>query len=197
LKDEHKNGNGYGMNLGQASTLTAQTSLCGWASPKTRDFKSASCTPEVFAKQMEHPRGKDLSVEATLAGWATPMAGSPATEDYNAAGNTDSSRKTVELAAWPVLAEQWGIPLETVTPMLIQAAEIAVSNGWTHFGIQRNSCTAEIRVVPAGGQLNPEHSLWLQGILRVWASFGLRAMQSVSRRRKRSSKAISKRKAND
>lgn len=29
------------------------------------------------------------------------MAGSPATEDYNAAGNTDSSRRTVELAGWP------------------------------------------------------------------------------------------------
>ena len=32
------------------------------------------------------------------AGWPTPMAGTPATETYNAAGNTDSSRKTVELA---------------------------------------------------------------------------------------------------
>jgi len=35
-----------------------------------------------------------------LAGWPTPMAGSPATEDYNEAGNTDSSRKTVALVGW-------------------------------------------------------------------------------------------------
>jgi hypothetical protein len=32
-------------------------------------------------------------------GWPTPMAGSPGTENYNAAGNTDSSRKTVALVA--------------------------------------------------------------------------------------------------
>lgn len=36
-----------------------------------------------------------------LAGWPTPMAGTPAQKGYNAAGNTDSSRKTVELAGWP------------------------------------------------------------------------------------------------
>ncbi len=45
-----------------------------------------------------------LAVASQLAGWPTPMAGSPATESYNAAGNTDSSRKTVELLAG------WGTP---------------------------------------------------------------------------------------
>ncbi len=33
-------------------------------------------------------------------GWPTPMAGTPAQKGYNAAGNTDSSRRTVEPAAW-------------------------------------------------------------------------------------------------
>src|SRR6185295_14319390 len=35
------------------------------------------------------------------AGWPTPMAGTPAQNGNNAAGNNDSSRKTVELAGWP------------------------------------------------------------------------------------------------
>ena len=37
-----------------------------------------------------------------FSGWPTPMAGSPATESYNEAGNTDSGRKTVQLVmgAW-------------------------------------------------------------------------------------------------
>jgi hypothetical protein len=56
LKAKHGNGNGFGLNLGQA---------------------------------------------ATLAGWPTPMAGTPAQNGNNAAGNNDSSRKTVELASWP------------------------------------------------------------------------------------------------
>lgn len=35
-------------------------------------------------------------------GWPTPMAGSPGTDTYNPAGNTDSSRRTVELVSgWP------------------------------------------------------------------------------------------------
>ena len=33
-------------------------------------------------------------------GWPTPMAGTPAQKGYNAAGNTDSSRRTVALASW-------------------------------------------------------------------------------------------------
>lgn len=54
LKVQHRNGNGFGMTLGQARTLAAVP---------------------------------------------TPMAGSPATETYNAAGNTDYSRRIVELAS--------------------------------------------------------------------------------------------------
>jgi hypothetical protein len=37
----------------------------------------------------------------TPAGWPTPMAGTPAQNGNNEAGNNDSSRKTVALAAWP------------------------------------------------------------------------------------------------
>jgi hypothetical protein len=39
--------------------------------------------------------------DSAFSGWPTPMAGSPGTDTYNPAGNTDSSRKTVELVGWP------------------------------------------------------------------------------------------------
>lgn len=39
--------------------------------------------------------------DSAFSGWPTPMAGSPGTDTYNPAGNTDSSRKTVELCGWP------------------------------------------------------------------------------------------------
>src|SRR6185436_14339037 len=40
------------------------------------------------------------SSDSGFTGWPAPMAGSPATENYNEAGNTDSSRKTVDLVGW-------------------------------------------------------------------------------------------------
>ena len=48
----------------------------------------------------ERPRLDQLPRQANLAVWPTPMAGSPGSETYNEAGNTDSSRRTVELCAW-------------------------------------------------------------------------------------------------
>jgi len=54
------------------------------------------------AKFIREPGRKaptDLETAVSLATVPTPMAGSPATETYNAAGNNDYSRKIVELAS--------------------------------------------------------------------------------------------------
>lgn len=45
---------------------------------------------------------------ATSASWPTPMAGTPARNGNNEAGNTDSSRKTVALCTWPTPCQQDG-----------------------------------------------------------------------------------------
>jgi hypothetical protein len=51
-----------------------------------------------------------LAEAAELAPWPTPMAGTPATEQYNEAGNNDYSRKVVNLAPWPTPdAQAFGI----------------------------------------------------------------------------------------
>src|SRR5262245_25067383 len=39
--------------------------------------------------------------DSDYGSWPTPMAGTPAQNGYNEAGNNDSSRKTVALASWP------------------------------------------------------------------------------------------------
>ena len=50
--------------------------------------------------QISALRGLVLRISANVCtGWPTPMAGTPAQNGYNAAGSTDSSRKTVELVA--------------------------------------------------------------------------------------------------
>jgi hypothetical protein len=49
-----------------------------------------------------------MTAAAELAPWPTPMAGTPAQKGYNEAGNTDSGRKVVALAAWRSPAAQNG-----------------------------------------------------------------------------------------
>ena len=49
--------------------------LSAVASPKTRDSKSASASAEFLEEQIQHPRGKDLSVQATYCDLGEVKAG--------------------------------------------------------------------------------------------------------------------------
>ena len=66
---------------------------------KTWDMQSG---PPICALRASGRRTSD----SDSGSWPTPMAGSPGTEEYNPAGNTDSSRKTVELTSWPTPTNQ-------------------------------------------------------------------------------------------
>ncbi len=79
--------------------LQGQARLATWACPTSRDHKSEEATEEYNKKRWAHPRGKPLSAQAALATWPAPMAGTPSQKGYNEAGNTDSSRRTVEIAS--------------------------------------------------------------------------------------------------
>ncbi|KKN05223.1 hypothetical protein LCGC14_1089400, partial [marine sediment metagenome] len=82
----------------------------GWRSPLAQH---ANGTPEAFLERKRKAVAKgssmgiclsDLNMAAQawcgrMAGWPAPMAGTPAQKGYNEAGNTDSSRKTMELLA--------------------------------------------------------------------------------------------------
>lgn len=102
-----------------------------------------------------------LGQAVQLAGWHTPMAGTPAQNGNNPAGNTDSSRKTVALAQADAPAR------------LTATGELLIgSDAGTIYGVP----------------LNPEHSRWLQAYPSEWSKCAVMGMQSTSRLRKRSSK---------
>jgi hypothetical protein len=111
--------------------------------------------------------------DADLAGWPTPMAGSPGTEEYNPAGNTDSSRKTVALVGWPTPTSSCVTEQDLAQAMT--AGNSSERKPYADSGIIPSSSTVGMGKPAA---LNPRFSLWLMGYPVAWASCGERAMQS-------------------
>ena len=80
--------------------------LDGWASPTASKTTPQSRDNRCLARDaILYFGSEEEAVKLEMAGWVptgwpTPMAGTPAQNGNNAAGNNDSSRKTVLLAGW-------------------------------------------------------------------------------------------------
>lgn len=103
--------------------LNQIAALAGWATPAARDWKSASATPEWLAGRLDHSRGKPLSEMAfTLAGWPTPMAGTPAQNGNNMAGNSDFTRKTEAMCGRQIQGHGLHLPETPPYPVRLMAS---------------------------------------------------------------------------
>ena len=82
---------------------TSATGATGWVTPSARDWKDTAgmATEATNPDGSRRSRVDQLPRQAQIAGWPTPMAGTPAQNGNNATGNNDSSRRTVALAGWP------------------------------------------------------------------------------------------------
>ncbi len=155
--------------------------------------------------------------DSASGGWPTPMAGAPGTENYNPAGNTDSSRKTVDLLdGWPTPAKQnaeGGARKEGESRGWNTLQTVAKLAGWpTCSARDWKGCKSnqhgknprplnEVAYLASGpastsfpaptgkrGALNPAHSRWLMGFPVAWDCCGAMAMQSCRKSRRSSSK---------
>lgn len=135
------------------------TDCSGWPTPTASLADKGVRSTEGGIREAMRKHGPDLGAIACLAGWPTPMAGTPAQNGNNAAGNNDSSRKTVEVCQ-------------------VQSPARLMASGET--------LTGSAAGMIGSGQLSPAHPRWLMGLPPEWDDCAVTAMQSMPKRRKSS-----------
>ncbi len=186
------------LNSGGISTATA-AQLASWPTTTANDFKGSG--PTVIrqdGKDRTFQRLDYATEQGLLAGWPTPMAGTPAQNGNNAAGNNDSSRKTVELCGWPTpvakddgkspeahlaMKARMGGGRTAITSLQVMAQTCQPAR-LTAFGEMLTGCSAGME---SGGQLDPAHSRWLMGLPPEWDASAPTATRSSPRKQKSSS----------
>ena len=129
---------------------TSASGSTGWPTPTAALADKGVRTFEGGLLEAMRNHGPDLAAAACLAGWPTPMAGTPAQKGYNAAGNNDSSRKTVDVCK----VDQ---PIRyTASGQVLTGSDAGMESS---------------------GQLNPDHSRWLMGYPPAWQRCVVTAMR--------------------
>ena len=150
------------LNVPRNALLGREVWLAGWGTPMSGTPLSTHCYGKDQAIQLK------LAGHALLSSWPTPMAGTAAQKGYNEAGNNDSSRKTVSLASW------------------------TTEDGPARLTVFGEMLTGSSARMASGGQLNPEHSRWLQGFLAAWENCAPTETRSALNKRKSLSKPFLK-----
>ena len=189
--------------------LPRQANLCGWPTPLAFDSTNngearalrykGNAPSEAGNKRDPNAPGSyrgDLKDWVALAGWPTPMAGTPAQNGNNAAGNTDSSRKTVALAGWgtPTATQPGGTGEQYVARSVAKTGNLTptmLAHQVALVGPARLTASGELLIgslaeMASGGPLNPAHSRWLMGYPVAWDACAPMATPS-SRKRRQSS----------
>jgi hypothetical protein len=172
------------MEGGQTSRngkLHSQANLSAVATPKVRDIKSPSASAEFLAEQMAHPRGKDLSVQATyFFPVAAPTCPAPHDSDQTAGKGRPRKGYGEDLA---IQANQYdpGVDPDGSTrsrlDQLPRQAQLADSGP---------TATGGTGATGSSGRLNPAFSRWLMGYPIEWDCCG-GMVTRLSRRSRRSS----------
>ena len=158
-----------------------------WPRPNTPSGGRSTSTEKMDATGRTVDGAKhtaSLEHAVKFAAWPRPMAGSPATENYNEAGNTDSGRKTVLMVGWcRPKASASGQDYARRNREKSGGDDLATQ---VQLVVSGEMPTGSIVQTESTGQLNPEHSRWLMGIPTAWGRCAAMVTRSVRRKRQSS-----------
>lgn len=187
------------LALRASARRTGDSACIGWLTPATSDTNGF--------REPDGKRSGGLNTQAHLAAWPTPTTGN-ATGSQMAKGagatgkRADGSKATVSLnqvatlAGWPTpkttdTQHGWVGHLDGRRSNLNDLAAIATPARLTASGALLTGFSAGME---SGGRLSPAHSLWLMlgPFATEWARCAEAVTRSTSRKRKASSKPLSK-----
>ena len=200
-KAKGQNGNGFGLNLGMASTLA------NWTTPSARDWKDSPGmgSREEGREGVKWERLDQLPRQAQLASWQTPKV-SRGEYSYTRGNHDDPTLNLegqVKLATWPTpqasdggrgadvnQAQRMrnGIRRPSGAKYSQNLRDFVQMAGPARLTVSGEVLTGSSAGIVYGGQLNPAHSRWLMGLPSVWDDCACTAMRSLRPSRKRSSK---------
>jgi len=166
----------YRLRASARRTSDSEHSLVrsGWMTPMAADTIERKSVGYIERrKNLKFPITTAMEAVWQLSGWPTPMAGTPAQNGNNEAGNNDSSRKTVALSGWPTPTtrdhkdgkECLNVPLNALLGRVTWLTANPQAARITADGTMLTGCSAGME---SGGQLNPAFSGWLMGFPEAW-----------------------------
>jgi hypothetical protein len=156
-KARHGN-NGFGLTLGMASTLA------GWVTTTTRDWKDSGA--DIKPREDGTERFDQLPRQANLAGWPTSQ-----TQDMSGGGQAKRAMGETRHGS--------------------NLNDFAMLAGPARLTATGEMLTGSTAGMESGGQLNPAHSRWLMGLPPAWDDCAPTATRSTRKRQQPSSKPIS------
>jgi hypothetical protein len=143
--------------------------LSGWPTPKASEAEKDSRTTEGALAEVLRGKGPSLSAVGSLAGWPTPAAHEPGgTPEQHLARKKACQDRGIQMGA------------NSVTHLSL-VAQLA---GPARLTVTGEMLTGSFAGMENGGQLNPAHSRWLQGLPPEWDVCAATAIQSLPKRRK-------------